>query len=395
MSTLTHTSSGPASRSEINQLRDAKVSTRLAFFIAGFGLACWAPLVPYAQQRLHADTATLGSVLLCLGLGAVIGMPLAGVMSHKTGTKAVIVAGAIALILSLPLMAFLSSPLTLGLALLVFGLATGAIDVAANIHGNEVQKLAGTPLMSGFHGLYSVGGLVGASGTTAIIAAGSSPVVAAGMASAVILLCIFVAKRGFLHSQADDNQPAFVFPRGRVVIVGVMAMIIFLAEGAMLDWSAILLSKIKGVDVSVAGAGYVIFAVAMTVSRLIGDAVVQRVGQRNMVIAGMVLTAGGILVAGYSSTLPVIFAAIGIAGLAAGNLVPVFFTLSTTQGSMPAAQAITATGILGYFGVLVGPALIGYTAHFTGLVAAFGILGLVTLAALSVVPAIKFRSPSE
>lgn len=373
----------------------AKRSTRLAFFIAGFGLACWAPLVPYAQQRLQADTATLGSVLLCLGLGAVIGMPLAGIIAHRTGTKAVIVAGAVALLLSLPLMAFLSSPLTLGFALLVFGLATGAIDVAANIHGNEVQKLAGTPLMSGFHGLYSVGGLVGASGTTAIIAAGPSPVVAAGVASAVILLCILFARVGFLHSEADNSQPAFVFPKGRVIIVGMMAMIIFLAEGAMLDWSAILLSKMKGVDVSVAGAGYVIFAVSMTVSRLIGDAVVQRVGQRNMVIAGMVLTSGGILVAGFSSTLPVIFAAIGIAGLAAGNLVPVFFTLSTTQGSMPAAQAITATGILGYFGVLVGPALIGYTAHFTGLVAAFGILGLVTLAALSAVPAIRFSSSSE
>src|SRR5690606_7382617 len=213
----------------------------------------------------------LGTILLCLGLGAVIGMPAAGALSAKIGSGFVIMAGAAGLLISLPLLAFLSDPVLLGICLLLFGAATGAIDVATNIHGTEVQQAAGVPLMSGFHGLYSIGGLVGASGMTLLIALGVDILLAAGAAAALMLLCIVAAAPGFFATRSAEDHPLFIAPRGVVMAIGLLALVVFLAEGAMLDWVALLLTQAKGMDVSISGVGYTLFALAMTVSRFVGD----------------------------------------------------------------------------------------------------------------------------
>ena len=372
-------------------LRGGKRATRLAFFIAGFAIACWAPLVPFAQARMQADAAELGTILLCLGLGAVIGMPAAGALSAKIGSGFVIMAGAAGLLISLPLLAFLSDPVLLGICLLLFGAALGAIDVAANIHGTEVQGAAGVPLMSGFHGLYSIGGLVGASGMTLLIALGVNLLVAAGAAAALILLCIVAAAPGFFRTRSADEHPLFIVPHGVVVVIGILALIVFLAEGAMLDWVALLLTQAKRVDVSISGIGYTLFALAMTIIRLVGDRIVARVGERNALLAGLAVTAIGIAIIALADPVPVVLAGIVLAGLAAGNVVPVLFTLAGRQTVMPAAHAIAAASALGYLGILMGPALIGYTAYFIGLAGAFAALaGLVFLAMLAV-PAVTGR----
>ncbi|SCW37904.1 Fucose permease [Sphingobium faniae] len=369
-------------------LRGGKRATRLAFFIAGFAIACWAPLVPFAQARMNADAAELGTILLCLGLGAVIGMPAAGALSARIGSRFVIMAGAAGLVISLPLLAFLSGPFMLGACLTLFGAAIGAIDVAANIHGTEVQEAAGVPLMSGFHGFYSVGGLAGASGMTLLIALGVDILFAASMAAALVLLCIVVAAPGFFTARSTDDSPLFIVPHGVVVAIGILALIVFLAEGAMLDWVALLLTQVKQVDVSISGIGYTLFAAAMTISRLAGDRIVTRVGERSALLAGLALTGLGIVIIALAVPVPAVLAGIVLAGLAAGNVVPVLFTLAGRQKAMPASHAIAAASMLGYFGILMGPALIGYVAYFIGLAGAFAAMGAILFIAMIVVPAI-------
>ena len=375
----------PAVQGQAASLRAPKRATQLSLFIAGFALSSWAPLVPFAQQRLGADAATLGSVLLCLGLGAVIGMPGAGALVGRVGCKALIVTAGLMLAAVLPLMAIASTAFTLGLCLLIFGAATGAIDVAANVHGTEVQRIAGQPLMSGFHGLYSIGGLVGAAAMTALIAAGASAAAATIAAGLVIALCVLLAAPGFLTLPQAKKAPLLIVPRGIVVGIGLLAMVIFLAEGAMLDWSALLLSREKGVDQRFAGAGYSVFACAMTLIRFVGDRFVARVGERVVLIAGFLITAGGLALAAWSSNLAVVYPAIAFAGLAAGNVVPILFSLAGRQTAMPPSQAIAAASMLGYLGVLLGPAVLGYAAHAVGLVDAFlWLAGLVAGSAVAI-----------
>ncbi|AVJ30085.1 MFS transporter [Achromobacter spanius] len=381
-----HTPGRPlAAQDQAASLRAPKRATQLSLFIAGFALSSWAPLVPFAQQRLGADAATLGSVLLCLGLGAVIGMPGAGALVGRVGCKALIVTAGLVLAAVLPLMAIASTAFSLGLCLLIFGAATGAIDVAANVHGTEVQRIARQPLMSGFHGLYSIGGLVGAAAMTAIIAAGASAAAATLAAGLVIALCVLRAAPGFLVLPPAKTGPLLIVPRGVVAGIGLLAMVIFLAEGAMLDWSALLLSRDKGVDQRFAGVGYSVFACAMTLIRFVGDRLVTRAGERVVLVAGFLITAGGLALAAWSSHLAVVYPAIALAGLAAGNVVPILFSLAGRQTLMPPSQAIAAASMLGYLGVLLGPAVLGYAAHAVGLIDAFlWLAGLVALSAVAI-----------
>ena len=133
-------------------------ATRAVFFIAGIGMAAWAPLVPYAKDRAQLSDGSLGTLLLFLGLGSLVAMPLTGMLVGRAGCKKVIACGSLFILLALPLLATLSTPATLAIALMIFGAAIGLVDVAMNIQAVEVEKASGRAMMSGFHGFFSVGG---------------------------------------------------------------------------------------------------------------------------------------------------------------------------------------------------------------------------------------------
>ncbi len=140
----------------------ARLATRLAFFAAGFCMACCAPLFPFFKASVGADKAEFGLLLLCLGLGSVIAMPVTGVLAARRGARPLILLGGFTMIGMLPLLALATTPLALGAALFVFGAALGTIDVAMNVHGAEVEGREKRPSMSNFHAHWSIGGLCGA-----------------------------------------------------------------------------------------------------------------------------------------------------------------------------------------------------------------------------------------
>lgn len=367
-------------------LNRAKVTTRLSFFMGGFSIACWAPMVPFAAQRLHADSVTLGTILLSLGLGALFGMPIAGNLVAKKGAKLAITIGGVGLMIALPLLAIITNPILLALSLAVLGASIGIIDVAANIHGTAVQHMAKTSLMSGFHGFYSIGGLVGAMGMTLSIGMGLTVIMASLIASLTILILTLYSLSGFLTLPKGNDQPAFAFPKGIVWVIGLLLFTIFLAEGAVLDWGAILLSTFKGVEVSLSGIGYTIFALTLTISRFLGDFLVTRFGSKNVLLLGMLLTGGGLIIATLAKSLTMVLVGIGLAGLAAGNVVPILFTAAGQQKIMPVANAIAAASTLGYLGILIGPAFIGYVSHFLSLPNTLLLLGILTMATIIAIP---------
>jgi predicted MFS family arabinose efflux permease len=167
-----------STRTSSASARLEQLCTRIVFFIAGFGMAAWAPLVPFAKARLGIDERVLGVLLLCLGIGSIVTMPLAGALAARLGCRLIITVSALLLCLTLPLLASISSlPLLVGV-LLIFGAGVGAIDVSMNIQAIIVERASGRPMMSGFHGLFSLGGIVGAAGTTALLGTGASPLTA-------------------------------------------------------------------------------------------------------------------------------------------------------------------------------------------------------------------------
>jgi predicted MFS family arabinose efflux permease len=355
----------------------ASIATRLSFLAAGFVMACWAPLIPFVKANAGVDEAQLGLLLLCLGIGSVIAMPLTGYFSAKTGAKPMIMLGGIGLVVILPVLAALSAPLALAAALLFFGAALGTIDVAMNVHAAEIEKARGRPLMSGFHAMWSVGGVLGAGGVTLLLSQGVSPVTGALFGSALALAALLYARPRLLAAQGGE-APAFVRPRGIVLLLAVLAGITFLVEGAVLDWSALLILERGLLDQGMAGLGYMLFSVAMTVGRLTGDRIVGFLGPQRVLLWGGIVTLAGFGALLLTDWTPLAMAGFVLIGLGAANLVPVVFSAAGKQTIMPPGLAIAAVTTTGYAGILLGPAAMGFVSHATSLPTAFWMLVALT-----------------
>ncbi|MDE1150507.1 MAG: MFS transporter [Azospirillaceae bacterium] len=353
-----------------------RLATRLAFLAAGFAMSSWAPLVPYARARLGVDDATLGLLLLCLGIGSVTAMPTIAPLSGRFGTRSVILAGGLGMAAALPLLATVSTVPTLALALLLFGASLGTIDVAMNVHAVAVERESGQPLMSGFHGLFSVGGFAGSGGMTLLLAAGLPPLAAATLCTALVLLALTMAAPRLLSTRAAEGEraPLFVRPHGIVLLLGVLALVTFLTEGALLDWGALLLTDDRGFAAAQAGLGYTLFSLAMTAGRLTGDRVVAALGVRRVMIWGGLTAVAGIIAVLLAPLHILTLGGFLLIGLGAANLVPVLFSAAGRQTVMPPALAVAGMTAIGYAGMLGGPALIGFIAHVVGLPAAFALL---------------------
>ncbi|MBF0877898.1 MFS transporter [Gluconobacter cerevisiae] len=359
----------------ISQLTGAKIATRCAFFIAGFGLACWAPLVPFARERMRLSDVELGNLLLFLGIGSVLGMPTASALVRRLGSASVTFLAAVGIMLALPILATTTNHAVLAVTLLLFGASIGAIDVGANIHGTEVQAHMKQPLMSGFHGFYSIGGLIGSCTVTLALSLNFGSIISASVGSFIVLMTILISVRRFLPVKKNVvSEPLFIMPHGIVVLIGIMALITFLVEGAALDWGAILLTETRGITKDYAGIGYSAFAIAMTVARLVSDGLVVRVGNRIMLASSSFITTVGVAIIAIGPAGWETICGFLIAGAGAANLVPVLFTLAATQKMMPGGHAIAAVSTLGYLGVFLGPSVVGHMSSLITLPASFGVL---------------------
>jgi hypothetical protein len=353
----------------------ARLATRLAFLVAGFGVSCWAPLVPFAKARLNVDDGVLGLLLLCVGLGSVISMIATGALSARFGSKPIIVAGGIGLAAVLPLLAIVDTPATLGIALLAFGACLGSLDVAMNIHAVDVERSEGRPLMSGFHALFSVGGFAGATFMTFLLSLRVGTFASTVLAAVLMIGATLLARPRLIESNRTNDGPLFAMPRGVVLLLALLAAITFLVEGALLDWSALLLTGQGLVAAAQGGIGYMLFSIAMTAGRFGGDALTARIGDRSIMFWG-----GLIAIAGFAVLLTAPFAAMAMAGflligLGASNVVPVLFRRAGSQRAMPSTLAVAAITTTGYAGHLAGPAGVGFIAKAVSLPGAFWILG--------------------
>jgi predicted MFS family arabinose efflux permease len=364
--------------------RPERIATRIAFFLPGMAMAVWAPLVPFAQARLGIDDASLGLVLLCLGAGSIATMPFAAALAARFGCRAAIAVATLVVCAVLPVLAGASHIAVLGSAVFVFGAAIGTIDVTVNIQAVIVERAAGRALMSGFHGLFSVGGIAGAAGTSALLLLGVSPLGATLAMSAILLALLAVAQSDLLRYGGEPGAPPFAVPRGLVLVVGALCFICFLAEGAMLDWSAVFLATQRAWPPGDAGFGYAVFAGGMTLGRLTGDRVVRAVGPRVILTGGAMLAAGALAAAILVPGRGLALAGFGFLGLGASNIVPVLYSALGRQTKIPLGVAVAATTMLGYLGILCGPALIGLAAQATSLpTALLGVAALLTVIAAS------------
>ncbi|UHG94056.1 MFS transporter [Spirosoma oryzicola] len=376
------------------QVLKARLATQLIFLVCGLGMSSWAPMVPFAKDRLGLNDANLGLLLLLLGGGSMLMMPTSGWLVARLGSRTVMAGAALVMAVALPLLVILSSTIGMAITLFIFGASIGAIDVAMNAHGVQVQNLYGKPIMSSLHGLFSVGGLLGSLCLGFLIKLGLNPVYAATSIAALMILITLtqykslfplkVEQQAIAHFSAADEMPTTTNQRmgwldNRVIFLGLMCFAVFLAEGAVLDWSAIFLRDTKGIEPELAGVGYSAFSVAMATMRLVGDRLVARLNSRTVVVGGSLLGAVGLGIAVLSPWIAGALIGFILLGLGAANIVPVFFSEAGRLPGVSPTVSLPAITTIGYTGMLAGPALLGFIAQQASLSIALGFITLILL----------------
>ncbi|HZJ93519.1 MAG TPA: MFS transporter [Thiopseudomonas sp.] len=371
-------------RSNQNSLLFNILASRIGFFIAGFALAIWAPLVPYVRLHIPMTDATFGLMLLCIGVGSLCCMPLSAVLTNRFSIRRCLFTVTLILLVALFIMATASSLVLLGAALFLFGGSLGVLDVILNIQGLSIENRANRSMMSNFHGMFSVGTIVGAVLMIVLLTIGLPALISTLVAIAAILLLSVFALRGYLDERTLRGKDAFIWPNGWILLVGLMCFIVYLAEGVMLDWSALYLIEDKHIATAQAGLGYASFSAMVATGRFLGDGLVQLLGRVRLIVGGGLLAASGIILSIVTEHWAIALVGYALCGLGCANVSPVLISSLSKQTHMPTHLAITAATTIGFAGVLAGPAMMGAVAHYSSLSAAFAVLAgaLLIVAAL-------------
>ncbi|MCP9994733.1 MFS transporter [Streptomyces werraensis] len=369
-------------------LLGARVATYVYFVLCGTLMGAWVVHIPAVEERVGVSHATLGGLLVLLGLGAFAGMQVAGPLTDRLGTRVVVPATAVLCGASLVLPGLARDPWTLAGALLVFGACNGGLDVSMNAHAVHVEKAYGRPVMSGFHATFSVGGVLAALVAAGATSAGASPVVTMAAIGAASIVIALVSVRALMPaapateetgSEEETHASPAVGGRGsggRVWLLAVLALMVMLCEGAANDWSALHLRDVLGASTSTAAFAYGTFAAAMTIGRLLADRVVTRFGSMAVLRHGAIMAAVGITLVALGPWMWAAFAGWALFGLGLSGTVPQLFSAAGHADPKAAGANVSRVAGLGYVGMLAGPAVIGWLTHVVALNHTFVLLTL-------------------
>jgi len=355
------------------EVRRARYAVAAVFAVHGAVTGSFATRVPWIQEHAHLSAGRLGFALAFTAFGASCSMPLAGRISHRFGSRTAL-RGLLALwTLSLILPSLAPNLYTLCLAMFVYGASAGMADVAMNALGVEIEALLGKSIMSGLHGMWSAGALVGSAGGTLAAHLGADARVHFALAAVTLTALGALFCRWVLDLQpAEDEEPPprFALPPKSALLIGAVGFCAVFAEGASLDWSAVYLRDQLDSSAGLAAACTTGFMLTMAVARLVGDAVVNRFGSvRTVRTGGFLAAAGGLLVvvAGHPA---VAMAGFALMGLGIAVVVPLCFAAAGRSGPNP-SQAIAGVATITYTSGLIAPSLIGGVAQASSLVVSF------------------------
>jgi MFS family permease len=378
------------------QLQNGRLGTSLCFAVNGCSFATWVSRIPLIKHQLALTDSQLGFALFALAIGALMGFPLAGFTCARFGSKAVSVVLGFGFALALALLTCAQSLAGLMLALTFFGVFHGGMDVAMNANGVEVERRYGRSIMSSLHGMYSLGGLFGA--TVGLLATGSGVSTVDHLLGASILfvaVMLVAAKVMFAEEPTGHmDHPIFAIPSKPLLAIGVIVTCSFLCEGAMADWSGVYLRETLKTSAGFAVAGFWVFSLMMTLSRFMGDRVLTRFGPVKVLRYAGSIAALGFAVALLLGNPIAALVGFGCVGLGMSSIAPIGFGAAGRTEGMTSGSAIAAVASMGYSGFLIGPPIIGLVAQNIGLRTALAIVALLAAAIVFLAGAARHGQPT-
>jgi fucose permease len=352
-------------------------SVAAIFLVNGFMAGSWAPQIPLVLTRLSIRESTLGLLILCFGIGALISMPWCGWLMGHFGQKPVLRTVGLLQGFGLLLVVLPPTVATTAVTMVVFGALVGCTDVAMNAATVTVERELGKAVMSSMHGFWSLGGFAGgALGGLLIVSLGPliHAVVVAVLAVSVAAIAIphLVGEAARAPAGPNENRSKFSVPTSSTVyLLGLMAMFLFVSEGVVLDWAALFLTQERGAELSVAGLAYAFFAGAMAIMRFAGDGVRNRFGGVTTLRVCCFIAAAAMFAAAIAPSAILVIAAFAVCGLAIANTVPIVFSAAGNQSDVSSGAGMSVATTMGYAGILFAPSTIGFVAERTGFTPVF------------------------
>jgi MFS family permease len=366
-----------------------RAAVAAAFLIHSTVSGTWAPRLPAIKESLGLSDGELGTALVGLAIGLLVGTRLAGAPVDRFGSRPVMRAGFPLLAATLLLPGLAESAVALFLALLVLGLASGALDVAMNAQGIEVERHVGRPILSGLHGLWSVGLGLGAGMAALAAAVDADPlehfaVVAAVLTvSSVVFLRSLLAAHHHVRGEPDDERVTVRWTRVRwtppLVLLGVIAFCSFVGEGSASDWSAVYLTQELDASPALGAVAFAAFAVTMAIARFVADPLRARLGNVTLMRGGSLIAAAGLGLGLLVHEPAAGIAGFALLGLGLASVVPIAFSAAGDLDPRATGRLVGRVATIGYVGSVAGPIMIGWLAEATSLRTSLGLVVVLAL----------------
>lgn len=383
----------------LSQIKRAKLAGKGAFLLTGMGIAPWASIMPFVKDNLELNELYYTFLLLCFGIGAVVGMPLAGPLSKKFGVKRVLTLSFVSLFIcvaaiSIPSIDYISC----ALVIVIWGASLGVTEVANNIHGTYFEEISKEHMLSGFHAFETIGCLLAAFVFPILLVLDIQVFyvsLCVCIPSVILSLCIdqgLLNTHGIKEEKSKNNIQKLPV-RTLIVVSGFACMLMYLCEGLVYDWSGVYLFDKCKVSLNTASLGYVFFQITVALFRLKGDLLINIIGATKVLVIGSIFAFISLFLISLSHNPYVVIVLFALLGICVANIVPVIISNAAQNCGEDKAKAISLVGTLGYAGVMVGPAVLGFIASIFSLDAIFAFSGflMIVMGALCFV-ALKHKS---
>ncbi|QBR10715.1 MULTISPECIES: MFS transporter [unclassified Sphingobacterium] len=356
-----------------------RLAVSLFYFGQGLGFATWASRIPTIKTALGLSEAQLGTLLLMIPIGQLLTLPLAGFLTNRYGSHRLLPWASAFYALLLIIIGFSPNIWMLGASLFFFGVMGNMCNISVNTQGVLAEELYERPIMSSFHGAWSLAGFTGALiGILSMNLEWTSIQQFVGIC--VLLLVNVLLNRNFLipeiKKEEEKKEKSKFKPDGLIIQLGIIGFFSMATEGAMFEWSGVYFSEVVKAPEKLIILGFGSFMVMMALGRFIGDAVIAKIGrQRTLQISG-ILMFFGMLVSVIFPNLYVCTLAFMLVGLGVACNVPTVYSVTGKHKTIPAGVALAMVSSISFLGFLMAPPLIGYIAELFNLRYSFALFSL-------------------
>ncbi len=363
------------------------------FLLNGTIMGSWAPQIPLLLPRHGITESTLGLLIFGMGMGAMAAMVMSGRLMARHGSRATVLVTAVGCAVTLPAAVLAPGIATLAVAMAAMGASIAMMDVATNANAVELEQATGRAILSSTHGFWSVGGFLGGAlggpGIAALGPAGHALTVAALSLPIVVLSWSRLVRVPVAEDVSDAGTGPGIWRQGwTIYLIGVMVLMSFVPESAVLDWSALYLSSDHGAGVAASGMAFALFSACMAAMRFCGDAVRNRVGAVPLLRASGIIAASGMMLAALAPSAGFAIAGFALCGIGLANLVPILFSAAGRHGGTNPGATIAAVSFIGYAGMLIAPTLIGVSVEQVGFSVIFIGLSVLLLTVAALAPVV-------